>query len=234
MLAARSCCPSTPRPGVPGCPYSATRRRPGNRTCPPPGSWRPVSATAILLARRAAGPNCAPTATTAAGRSRASAVIAAGSARGSVPVTSTTAAPAACAVAVTAAIDALDVLLPTWRWRRGDQDGHVAERRRGAASRAAPRPCRPPSRRAAAPPAAAGQAAGRPSVSTATGCSARAEAASWARAGLAAVVAVARASSTRRVRGAGVRPGCLERLARGARHHHDGGAGEQRARERRA
>src|SRR6185437_7247829 len=106
MLAARPCCPSTPRPGVPGCPYMATRRRPGNITWPPPGSWRPVSATAILLASVAGDPNQVPTATTAAGRTCASASIAAGSVLGSVPVTLTTAAPAAAAVAVTAVSDA--------------------------------------------------------------------------------------------------------------------------------
>ncbi len=38
MLPGRSCSPSTPSAAVPGCPYSATNRRPGERTRPPPGS----------------------------------------------------------------------------------------------------------------------------------------------------------------------------------------------------
>ena len=227
MLAARSCCPRTPRPGVPGCPYSATRRRPGNSTCPPPGSWRPVSATAILLASRAAGPNCAPTATTAAGRSRASAVIAAGSARGSVPVTSTTAAPAACAVAVTAAIDALGLRARRARGTRTATWLSGAGVRVAGSAAARPTTFTPGSRFASC----RSSAAGRPSVSTATGCSARAEAASWARA-CGAWSVEASSSGACAARAACSAAGSAG--PRGARHDHDGGAGEQRARERRA
>jgi hypothetical protein len=150
-----------------------------------PGSWRPVSATAILLASRVAGPNRGPMATTASGRSRASAAIAAGSARGSVPVTPITAAPAACAVAVTAAIEAFGLtdLVTRTATRLSGAGGCVA----GSAA-ARPTTCTPGSRAASS----FGQAAGRPTASTATGWRARADAATWAR----AVAVTAEASST--------------------------------------
>ncbi len=94
---------------MPGWPYSATSRWPGNRTWPPPGSCAPVSATPTLAASRRAGPNREPTAMTRPGRAAARAAMAAGSARGSSPRTSITWAPATRAVAATAAATA-----PEW------------------------------------------------------------------------------------------------------------------------
>ena len=102
------CSPSTPRAGVPGWPYMATRRRPGSTTWPPPGSWTPVAAVATRAASRPVGPNALPAAITCArlvlGPARS---IARPSARGSVPTTGTTRAPAARPVAVTAVAAAL-------------------------------------------------------------------------------------------------------------------------------
>ena len=106
-------------------------------------------------------------------------MIAAGSERGSVPVTSTTAAPADRAVSVTAAIDADDVpdaAVPVAGTR-------TASRLSGAGARVAGRDAGFPTTFTPGSAAASlpGQAAGSPSVSTATGWNARAEAASWAR-----------------------------------------------------
>ena len=52
---------------MPGWPYSATSRRPGNTTWPPPGSSTPVAAVATRAASRWSGPNAAPAATTCSG-----------------------------------------------------------------------------------------------------------------------------------------------------------------------
>jgi hypothetical protein len=178
MLAARSCWPSTPSPGVPGCPYSATSLRPGNSTWPPPGSWRPASATASLLASRATGPNWVPTAMTALGRCRARLAMATGSARGSGSATPITAAPAARAVMLTAVISALaSLVLPAWPGAEpmAGTGTSTATRRSGTGTPAAGIPRAVLTTRTPGSPAVRTPrpAAGRPTARTAAGCSAR-------------------------------------------------------------
>ena len=79
------CSPSMPSDAVCGWPYSATIRRPGKGSNPPPGSSRACRAVRTRWANRAAGPKPGPTASTATSGDPRTAARASAAVRGSVP-----------------------------------------------------------------------------------------------------------------------------------------------------